>query len=99
RIVAVDRDPAKLALARGRGATDTVDATAEDPAAALPALVPGGVDHALEAVGSPATIRLAWDVIRPGATAVVVGIAPRGAEARVPALELPYQTRLRATHT
>ena len=32
----------------------------------------------------PATIRLAWDVIRPGATAIVVGIAPRGAEARVP---------------
>ena len=62
RIVAVDRDPAKLALARGRGATDTVDASAEDPVAAVLALVPGGVDHALEAVGSPATIRVAWDV-------------------------------------
>ena len=53
RIVAVDRDAAKLALARGRGATDTVDASAEDPVAAVLALVPGGVDHALEAVGQP----------------------------------------------
>src|SRR6185312_14110833 len=36
RIVAVDRDPAKLALARARGATDAVDASAEDP---LPAVL------------------------------------------------------------
>jgi len=98
RIVAVDRDPAKLALARARGATDTVDAGAEDPVAAVLALVPGGVDHALEAVGSPATIRVAWDVIRPGATAVVVGIAPRGAEARVPALELLSEKALRGSY-
>src|SRR6185312_11470348 len=97
RIVAVDRDPAKLALARARGATDTVDAGAEDPVAAVLALVPGGVDHALEAVGSPATIRVAWDVIRPGATAVVV-IAPRGAEARVPALELLSEKALRGSY-
>ena len=49
---------------------------------------PGGVDHAFEAVGRPATIRLAWDVLRPGATAVVVGIAPRGVEVALPALDL-----------
>ena len=98
RIVAVDRDAEKLALARARGATDTVDASVEDPRAAVVALVPGGVDHALEAVGSPATIRLAWDVIRPGATAIVVGIAPRGAEARVPALELLSEKALRGSY-
>lgn len=51
------------------------------------ALSPGGVDHAFEAVGSPATIRLAWDVLRPGATAIVVGIAPIGVEVTLPALE------------
>jgi S-(hydroxymethyl)glutathione dehydrogenase / alcohol dehydrogenase len=99
RIVAVERDPAKLALARSRGATDTVDASgAADPRAAVLALVPGGVDHALEAVGSPATIRLAWDVLRPGATAVVVGIAPRGAEVRVPALQLLSEKGLRGSY-
>jgi S-(hydroxymethyl)glutathione dehydrogenase/alcohol dehydrogenase len=98
RIVAVDRDAEKLALARARGATDAVDASVEDPRAAVLALVPGGVDHALEAVGSPATIRLAWDVIRPGATAIVVGIAPRGAEARVPALELLSEKALRGSY-
>jgi S-(hydroxymethyl)glutathione dehydrogenase/alcohol dehydrogenase len=98
RIVAVDRDPAKLALARDRGATDAVDASAGDPVAAVLAIVPGGVDHALEAVGNPATIRLAWDVLRAGGTAIVVGIAPRGAEARVPALELLSEKALRGSY-
>jgi S-(hydroxymethyl)glutathione dehydrogenase / alcohol dehydrogenase len=98
RIVAVDRDPAKLTLALARGATDLVDASAEDPVAAVLALVPGGVDHALEAVGSPATIRLAWDVLRPGATAIVVGIGPRGAELRVPALELLSEKGVRGSY-
>jgi len=97
RIVAVDRDPAKLALARSRGATDTVDASASDPLAAVLGLIPGGVDHALEAVGSPATIRLAWDLLRPGATAIVVGIAPRGVEVAVPALELLSEKALRGS--
>ena len=98
RIVAVDRDGAKLALALRRGATDTVDASAGDPVQEVLALVPGGVDHALEAVGHPATIRLAWDVLRPGASAIVVGIAPRGAEARVPALDLLSEKSLRGSY-
>src|SRR5919206_33669 len=98
RIVAVDRDPEKLALAASRGATDLVDARAGDPRAAVLALVPGGVDHALEAVGHPATIRLAWGVLRPGGTAIVVGIAPRGAEASVPALDLLSEKALRGSY-
>ena len=98
RIVAVDRDPTKLALARARGATDVVDASDGDPLGGVLALEPGGVDHALEAVGNPATIRLAWDVLRPGATAVVVGIAPRGAEVTLPALELLSEKGLRGSY-
>ena len=97
-IVAVDRDAAKLALARARGATDTVDAGSGDPLPRVLELVPGGVDHALEAVGSQATIRLAWDVLRPGATAIVVGISPRGTEARIPALELLSEKGLRGSY-
>jgi Zn-dependent alcohol dehydrogenase len=87
-IVAVDRDTAKLELARAHGATHTVDGSREDPVAAVLAVADGGVDHAFEAVGRPETIRLAWDVLRPGATAVVVGITPRGVDVALPALEL-----------
>ena len=87
RIVAVDREPAKLEIARGRGATDVVDATAGETAAAVNKLTDGGVDYAFEVIGHPETIRLAWDVLRPGATAVVVGLAPKGAEVTLPAIE------------
>ena len=86
------------ARARAAARPTRVDASAGDPVEAVLALVPGGVDHALEAVGDPATIRLAWDVLRPGATAIVVGIAPRGAEARVPALDLLSEKSLRGSY-
>jgi S-(hydroxymethyl)glutathione dehydrogenase / alcohol dehydrogenase len=98
RVIAVERDPAKLELALRRGATDAVGAADGDPVAAVLALEPGGVDHAFEAVGLPATIRQAWDVLRPGATAIVVGIAPAGAEVALPALELLSEKGLRGCY-
>ena len=33
------------------------------------------------------TIRQAWDVLRPGGTAIVVGLAPAGIEVSLPAIE------------
>ncbi len=47
----------------------------------------GGVEHAFEVVGNAATIRQAWDVLRPGGTATVVGLAPKGVEVSLPAIE------------
>jgi S-(hydroxymethyl)glutathione dehydrogenase / alcohol dehydrogenase len=98
-VIAVETDAAKLELALARGASDGV--RAGDPRATLAGvmeLAPGGVDHAFEAVGSPATIRLAWDVLRPGATAVVVGIAPAGVEFALPALELLSEKGIRGSY-
>jgi S-(hydroxymethyl)glutathione dehydrogenase/alcohol dehydrogenase len=86
-IVAVDRDPAMLELSLARGATHAVDATANDPAGAVRELTAGGVDHAFEVVGRPETMRLAWDCLRAGGTAVVVGLAAVGVEASFPAIE------------
>ena len=97
RVIAVERDARKRELALGRGATDAVAADG-DPVAAVLAIAPGGVDHALEAVGSAATIRLAWDVLRPGATATVVGIAPAGVEVALPAQELLSEKGLRGSY-
>jgi Zn-dependent alcohol dehydrogenase len=99
RVIAVERDPAKLALALARGATDAVPAGADDDArAGVLAIAEGGVDHAFEAVGSPVTIRLAWDVLRPGATATVVGIAPPDAEVALPARELLSEKGIRGSY-
>jgi len=99
RVIAVERDEAKLALAVARGATDAVRAgSAAATRAEVLALAPGGVDHAFEAVGSAATIRLAWDVLRPGATAVVVGIAPAGVELALPARDLLSEKGIRGSY-
>jgi Zn-dependent alcohol dehydrogenase len=93
RVIAVERDAAKLELALARGASDAVPAHEDaDVVARVLALAPGGVDHAFEAVGSAATVRLAWDVLRPGATATVIGIRPAGVEVSLPALEMAELT-------
>jgi Zn-dependent alcohol dehydrogenase len=87
RIVAVDREAAKLERALRHGATDAVDGAGADAVRGVRDLLGGGADHAFEVVGRAETIRLAWDVLRPGGTAVVVGLAPKGVEVSLPAIE------------
>jgi S-(hydroxymethyl)glutathione dehydrogenase/alcohol dehydrogenase len=97
-LIAVDLDPEKLDLALGRGATHTVEAGSATTAARVRRIADGGVEHAFEVVGRPDTMRLAWDVLRPGATAVVVGLAPRGVEVSLPAIELLSEKALRGSY-
>jgi S-(hydroxymethyl)glutathione dehydrogenase/alcohol dehydrogenase len=61
-------------------------------------LTQGGVDHAFEVVGLPETMRLAWDVLRPGGTAVVVGLAPKGVEVALPAIEFLSDKGIRGSY-
>lgn len=88
-IVAVDLNGRKLELARQLGATHTVDAGAAEPVAAIQALTGGrGADVAFEAIGRPEVIAQAFAAVRRGGKAVVVGVAPAGAMASVPAVAL-----------
>jgi len=93
RVVAVDVVPAKLELARELGATDAVDASAGDPVEAVRELVPGGVDHAFEALGRPETIETTLGLTGRGGQAVLIGMAPP--EARIPldALTMTFEER------
>ena len=87
RIVAVDRSPDALDLARRFGATATVLAGAAPDVLVAEVLehVPGGADHAFEAIGSPVTARLALDVVRPGGGAYIIGVLPAGTTVEMPA--------------
>ena len=97
-LIAVDLDPAKLELALERGATHRVEAGSAATAARVLRLSGGGVEHAFEVVGIPETMRLAWDVLRPGGTAVVVGLAARGVEVALPAIEFLSDKGIRGSY-
>jgi S-(hydroxymethyl)glutathione dehydrogenase / alcohol dehydrogenase len=83
RVVAVDIHPAKLKLASQLGATDIVDATEGDPVDAVVRLT-GGVDHAFETAGQPATARQAFDMLALGGTAYQIGMQPTGSVLEYP---------------
>ena len=98
-IVAVDRVAEKLELAFAQGATHLVDASREDdPVRAIHRLTGDGADFAFEVIGRAETMRQAWSAIRPGGTAVVVGLAPEGVDASVPAIEFLSDKTLRGTY-
>jgi S-(hydroxymethyl)glutathione dehydrogenase/alcohol dehydrogenase len=83
RIVAVDRQSAKLELARELGATAVVLATDDDMAtlAAIRDATDGGPDTCVEAIGLPRTIEIAIGSVASGGTALLVGMTPFGARA------------------
>jgi Zn-dependent alcohol dehydrogenase len=78
RIIAVDVVPAKLELARRLGATHTIDASKEDPVAAIRDLTRGGADYTFEAVGNLAVIRQALDALGAGGSLTIVGVPKIG---------------------
>ncbi len=97
-IVAVDLDQTKLELALARGATHAVETGSASTAAQVAKLTGRGADHAFEVVGRPETMRLAWDCVRPGGTAVVVGLAPKGADVALPAIEFLSDKGIRGSY-
>lgn len=86
-IVAVDPVAAKRDGAAAFGAT-----TACAPEA-LVAVAGDGFDYAFDVVGTPATIRLAWEATRRGGTTVVVGAGRMDAEVVFSPFELFYMER------
>lgn len=88
RIVAVDIQPEKTAIALALGATDTIDAANTDPVAALRELLPDGADYVFDAIGKIATTEQAIGMLGLGGAAVVVGLPAAGAKASFEPLAL-----------
>jgi S-(hydroxymethyl)glutathione dehydrogenase/alcohol dehydrogenase len=93
RIIAVDVSQEKLEFAERFGATDTVDAREASPVDAIRRLTGGGADYTFEALGSAETIRTAFEAVRTGGTATVVGMAPVGEYAQIDAFALAVQEK------
>lgn len=77
QIIAIDRFPEKLDRARSFGATDVV-VSDESLLENVRRLSHGGVNHSFEAVGSPVTASLAFEMLAPGGVATILGLEPPG---------------------
>lgn len=88
RIIAADPIAEKRDLAIKLGATDVVDASAPDAAKQIQELTKGGVDHAIEAVGRPASGDLAVASLRRGGTATILGMMPLTHKVGLSAMDL-----------
>jgi S-(hydroxymethyl)glutathione dehydrogenase/alcohol dehydrogenase len=105
RIIAIDTEPAKEALARRFGATDFVDGRDPDVVALVRRLVPhspdavdgpmhaGGVDWVFDVVAHPAVTANAVEMLTWGGTVVIVGVPPPGTEVTVPYSRLTHVDR------
>jgi S-(hydroxymethyl)mycothiol dehydrogenase len=74
-IIAIDRDPKKLAWAKDFGATHTIDASKEDVVERVKELTDGnGADICIEAVGRPEVLEQAFFARDLAGTVVQVGV-------------------------
>jgi S-(hydroxymethyl)glutathione dehydrogenase/alcohol dehydrogenase len=98
-IVVVDREPSRLERATERGAGRVVgSSTRARLVRTIRTLTDGGADHAFEVGGLPETMLLAWKSIRPGADAVVVGLAEKGVDVALPAIDFLSDKGIRGSY-
>ena len=93
-IIAIDQVPGKLDMAKEFGATDVVNAGDTDAVAAVRELTGAGVDYSFEAIGLKPTTEQAFAMLRPGGTAVVVGMIPLGQSVELPGVDFMFEKKL-----
>jgi aryl-alcohol dehydrogenase len=79
-IIAVDLHPARLELAKELGATHVIDAGNADVVAAVAAILPPGVDFALDCTGLPRVIEQCVQMLAPRGTCGIVGASTHDAK-------------------
>jgi L-iditol 2-dehydrogenase len=86
KIIAVDLEDEKLALAKQLGATHTINARTTDPVAQVMTWTSGrGADAAMEVVGANKPVQTCFQVVRRGGSVTLVGNL-------TPTVDLPLQT-------
>jgi len=75
-VIGVSRSRWKLDLALKLGANIVINANEEDPVEAIMKRTHRGADVVIECAGVPATIRQAYEMVRPGGEIIQYGIGP-----------------------
>ena len=97
RVIAIDTVASKLDLARTFGATDTINAREENPVGAVLGLSGGGVHHAFEAIGLKATAEQAFQMLRHGGTATIIGMIPPGEMIAMHGPDFVFEKKIQGT--
>ena len=93
QIIAIDVRPVPLALAIEFGATHTIEAALDVPAAVRDLTNGRGVDYVFDTVGSPATLTAAVASARKGGTIVLTGLARGDSQAAFPLFPFVMQEK------
>jgi Zn-dependent alcohol dehydrogenase len=93
RIIAVDRQPAPLALATTLGATETVLPTGSAADAIRERTAGRGADYVFDTVGTPGTLQDALAGVRKGGTVVLTGLSRIDGAASVPMFPFVMQEK------
>ncbi len=98
RIIAIDTVGSKLNLAGHFGATDVIDASQVDAVKRVQEMTGGGVHFSFEAIGLKHTSEQAFEMLRPGGTATVIGMVPVGQKLEIDAESLLYEKKLQGSN-
>ena len=93
-VILVTRQASRRSLAEDLGATASVDPAAGDvitQIAGETGLVPGGVDVVMECAGVGETVIQATKLVRPGGTAVILGVMPQGETVEIEPFDLLFR--------
>ncbi|MFM8939959.1 MAG: Zn-dependent alcohol dehydrogenase [Phenylobacterium sp.] len=97
RIIAVDMFGSKDNLAREFGATDFIDASKTDAVKEVLEMTRGGVHHAFEAIGLSKTAEQAFNMLRRGGTANIIGMIPIGQNVTLPGAAFLGEKRIQGS--
>lgn len=97
RIIAVDIDPGKEAIAREFGATDFVNSALGDPGVQIRDMTGDGVDHAFECVGLKVTAEQSFQALRTRGTATLIGLYPPGQKLEFHGLDFFRERRVQGS--
>lgn len=93
-VILVTRQASRRSLAEDLGATASLDPAAGDIIVQITGetgLVPGGVDVVLECAGVGETVIQATKLVRPGGTAVILGVMPQGEKIAIEPFDLLFR--------
>lgn len=97
RIIAVDRDPGKRAMAKLFGATDFVDASEGNTVDQIKALTGGGVHYSFECIGLKTTAEQSFSALRARGVATLIGMIPVGIKIELHGMDFLNERRIQGS--